>query len=165
MALSAAVGGLSALISALMVGGSCTAGVRSTLAPVRVSMASSSGQVSMSVAGTGDEVCLAAPFLPWSCLPWSHLPWSYRACPPLLCWMQAEDSLPIDLLAAMDAAAELQGDAALDVDGLDVAALRQSLADLTSLGSGQQSLGVAREAKADAQRWKQAFGSEAAWPE
>ena len=46
---------------------------------------------------------------------------------------------------------------------LDVAALRQSLADLSRLDSGQQpAAGATREAKADEQAWKQAFGSGAA---
>ena len=82
--------------------------------------------------------------------------------PPCLPSSQAEDSLP-DLLAAMDAAAELQNDAeqpGSDAEQLDVAALRQSLVDLTRLGSSEQQ---GPGAKADAQRWKEVFGSDTAW--
>ena len=82
--------------------------------------------------------------------------------PPCLPSSQAEDSLP-DLLAAMDAAAELQNDAeqpGSDAEQLDVAALRQSLVDLTCLGSSEQQ---GPGAKADAQRWKEVFGSDTAW--
>ena len=82
--------------------------------------------------------------------------------PPCLLWAQAEDSLPDDLLAAMDAAAELQSEEqpGTDAEQLDVAALRQSLVDLTRLGNSEQQ---GPGAKADAQRWKEVFGSDTAW--
>ena len=76
---------------------------------------------------------------------------------------QAEDSLPDDLLAAMDAAADLQSDVEqldADVAQLDVAALKQSFVDLTRLGNSEQQ---GPGAKADAQRWKEVFGSDTAW--
>ena len=76
---------------------------------------------------------------------------------------QAEDSLPDDLLAAMDAAADLQSDVEqldADVAQLDVAALKQSFVDLTRLGNSEQQR---PGAKADAQRWKEVFGSDTAW--
>ena len=63
----------------------------------------------------------------------------------------------------MDAAAELQSDAEQpdsDAEQLDVAALRQSLVDLTRLGNSEQQ---GPGAKADAQRWKEVFGSDTAW--
>eukprot|EP00964_Phaeocystis_antarctica_P077975 scaffold48465_cov61-Phaeocystis_antarctica.AAC.2 len=138
--------------SALLVGSVGGARSISTSAcGVRVFMVSRSGHASMTT--TADEVrgC-TVPCQPWPC----------RAClhPTLLA---AEDSLPDDLLAAMDAAAELQSDAAQpgsDAEQLDVAALRQSLVDLTRLGSSEQQ---GPGAKADAQRWKEVFGSDTAW--
>ena len=64
----------------------------------------------------------------------------------------------------MDAAADLQSDIEqLDTDDvaqLDVAALRQSFVDLTRLGNSEQQ---GRGVKADAQRWKEVFGSDTAW--
>ena len=64
----------------------------------------------------------------------------------------------------MDAAADLQSDVEqLDTDDvaqLDVAALRQSFVDLTRLGNSEQQ---GPGAKADAQRWKEVFGSDTAW--
>ena len=72
--------------------------------------------------------------------------------------------MPDDLLAAMDAAADLQSDVEqLDTDNvaqLDVAALKQSFVDLTRLGNSEQQ---GPGAKADAQRWKEVFGSDTAW--
>ena len=63
----------------------------------------------------------------------------------------------------MDAAADLQSDVEqldTDVAQLDVAALKQSFVDLTRLGNSEQQ---GRGAKADAQRWKEVFGSDTAW--
>ena len=64
----------------------------------------------------------------------------------------------------MDAAADLQSDVEqLDTDDvaqLDVAALKQSFVDLTRLGNSEQQ---GPGAKADAQRWKEVFGSDTAW--
>ena len=81
--------------------------------------------------------------------------------PACLLSTQAADSLPDDLLEAMDAAAEHSNADQLDIaaDQLDVEALRQSLADLARLASSEQQ---GHLAKADAQRWKQAFGSDTA---
>ena len=142
--------------SALTIGGPRTDGARSILAcGVRISVVSCSEQASM--AGTEDQVFTSCQDL----LVVPRMPTSRPVC----CAGQAEDSLPDDLLAAMDAAAELQGDVNRpdsDADQLDVAALRQSLADLSRLDSGQ-GLGAVRAAKADEQRWKQAFGSDTAW--
>ena len=64
----------------------------------------------------------------------------------------------------MDAAADLQSDIEqLDTDDvaqLDVAALRQSFVDLARLGNSEQH---GPGAKADAQQWKEVFGSDTAW--
>ena len=105
---------------------------------------------------------MAVPCLPWPCHA-CHGRAAPAYTPPCLLWAQTEDSLPDDLLAAMDAAAELQSDAEQpdsDAEQLDVAALRQSLVDLTRLGSSEQQ---GPGAKADAQRWKEVFGSDTAW--
>lgn len=112
---------------------------------------------------TVDEVLsCTVPCLPWPCHA-CHGRAAPAYTPPCLPWSQAEDSLPDDLLAVMDAGAELQSDAeqpSSDAEQLDVAALRQSLVDLTRLGSSQQQ---GPGAKADAQRWKEVFGSDTAW--
>ena len=64
----------------------------------------------------------------------------------------------------MDAAADLQSDVEqLDTDDvaqLDVAALKHAFIDLTRLGNSEQQ---GPGAKADAQRWKEIFGSDTAW--
>ena len=143
--------------SSILVGRRVGGAILTSACGVRVSVVSRSGHALMRIADeVHEDSRLAAP-----------CPCHGRAAPaytpPCLLCAQAEDSLPDDLLAAMDAAAELQSDAeqpGTDAEQLDVAALRQSLVDLTRLGSSKQQ---EPGAKADAQRWKEVFGSDTAW--